>query len=270
MQITQHRYFLILQRYVAYHFRLSRKYCGGKQYFIMVPSRKSRSVLYSTKGIVTCTQPLAVQAGLLILSKNGNCFDAAVAVGACLSVLEPSSTGPGGDFFALIFKNGAVTGINGSGKCAKELTLETVLNERSAGIISNEGGFIDTRYNTGSLKILDDSVHSITVPGTIAAWVDLVELHGSHILSLSQILQPAIDLARNGFPLSEIAAKMWIDNEEKLIRQNSNGCRFVPAPHEGGIRKLPGLAILFEIVGSDGKDAFYSGSITNSILETTS
>lgn len=70
--------------------------------FMKFPSR--RSTVYSSKGIVASTQPLANAAGLKILDKGGNCVDAAIAVSAALTITEPGSTGIGGDCFALYYK----------------------------------------------------------------------------------------------------------------------------------------------------------------------
>ena len=152
---------------------------------------KGRSAVLSTKGIVTSTQPLASQAGVLTLSRGGNCCDAAIGVAACLSVLEPSSTGPGGDFFALVYKDGKVMGLNGSGKSAGGLTVKVLKGDDVDGL---------------GKKISTGSVHSVTIPGAVAGWIDLIDIYGSNNLTLLEILQPAIDLARNGFPVSKISS----------------------------------------------------------------
>ncbi|CAG8600296.1 5173_t:CDS:2, partial [Scutellospora calospora] len=153
--------------------------------FIKFPSR--RSVVFGTHAMVACSQPLACQAGLDILKKGGNAADAAVAV-------EPSSTGIGGDCFCLFYnaKTKKVEGLNGSGRSPAKLTLEYVRNV--LGIVEN---------NIPSLNI-----NAATVPGAVAGWVDTINWFGSGDLKLAEILQPAIDLAENGYPVSEISAQM--------------------------------------------------------------
>jgi gamma-glutamyltranspeptidase / glutathione hydrolase len=90
-----------------------------------------RSPVYGRNGIVATSQPLATAAGLEILAKGGNAADAAVAAGAALNVTEPTSTGIGGDMFALFYSvdMGGVTALNGSGAAPSALTLDRLKNE---------------------------------------------------------------------------------------------------------------------------------------------
>lgn len=138
--------------------------------------------------MVAASQPIAVQAGLAILSKGGNCADAAVCIAACLNALEPASTGIGGDAFCLFFdsKTKEIKGINGSGRAPGLLSLDHALKK----------GF--------TTNIPDDDADSVTVPGAAACWVDTVEKFGSGKLTLMEILQPAIDLCQNGFVKTNI------------------------------------------------------------------
>ena len=180
--------------------------------FIRFASR--RSVVHSTKGMVACTQPLAAAAGVEILRKGGNaavpgpavsssstpmtpCQDASVAVAAALNVTEPTSTGLGGDMFCLAYDAAAksVRALNGSGRTGGRASLEQI--RRDLRIPPGEVGAMPLR-----------SVHTVTVPGAAAGWVDCVEKLGSGKLSLGDILAPAIDLAENGFPVSEISARL--------------------------------------------------------------
>jgi gamma-glutamyltranspeptidase / glutathione hydrolase len=157
------------------------------------PSR--RSVVHSTKGIVTCTQPLAAGAGVQILQAGGNAADAAVAVAAALNVTEPCQTGIGGDCFCLFYdaKTKKVRALNGSGRSVAGLTLQELRKE--AGCPDDVSA--DMPYR---------SALAATVPGAAAGWVDAVDRFGSGSLSMQQILQPAIELAETGFPVSEICA----------------------------------------------------------------
>ncbi|KAL8743455.1 MAG: hypothetical protein Q9184_008109 [Pyrenodesmia sp. 2 TL-2023] len=161
--------------------------------FIWFPSR--RSVVHSTNGIIASTQPLASQAGQRILQDGGNAADAAIAVAAALNMTEPSSTGIGGDMFCLFYDAGKkkVRALNGSGRSSKNNTLDQM--RRDLGLKPGDPGDIPSR-----------SVHSVTVPGAAAGWVDTVKFFGSGNVSLKQILTPAIELGEEGFPVTELAS----------------------------------------------------------------
>ncbi len=141
-----------------------------------------RSPVYGLGGMVATSQPLAVAAGLEVLSKGGNAADAAVATAAALNVTEPTSTGLGGDCFALYFEasTGHITALNGSGRSSAGLTIERL---RKEGIVA---------------EIPPLHPYTITVPGACAGWCDLLARHGQ--LPISQVLAPAIRLAEEGFP----------------------------------------------------------------------
>ncbi|TPX14392.1 uncharacterized protein E0L32_005356 [Thyridium curvatum] len=232
------------------------------------PSRfaSRRSVVHSTKGIVSCTQPLAAKCGIDILNAGGNAADAAVAVAAGLNMTEPCSTGIGGDMFCLYYDaaTGKVSALNGSGRSAKNATLESVRSDL---------GLKDG--DKGSIPIA--SPLAVTVPGAAAGWVDTVERFGSGKLSLEQILAPAIALGEAGFPVSEIASYMW-NRSEQLLRdaspnfrellkvdpQAKDGCR---APKPAEIMRNPNLAKTFRTLAAEGKKGFYTGRIAEEIVK---
>ena len=114
---------------------------------------------------------------------------------AALNVTEPSSTGIGGDVFALFYdaKTKKVRALNGSGRSTAHIDLQSLRNELK--LRDGEAGAIPTT-----------SPYAVTVPGAAAAWVDVVEKFGNHQLSLDQILAPAIELAEDGFPVSELSS----------------------------------------------------------------
>jgi gamma-glutamyltranspeptidase/glutathione hydrolase len=144
------------------------------------------------------SQPLATAIGVRILQSGGTAADAAVAMAAALGVLEPCSTGLGGDAFALYYhaETRKVHALQGNGASAAALSLEHL---HSMGIGAQEEGFA---------RGLDPySALCITVPGAAALWEDLLERHGR--LKLLDALQPAIDLARDGFPIAPMTAKQW-------------------------------------------------------------
>ncbi len=210
-----------------------------------------RSPVYGRNGIVATSQPLATAAGLEILAKGGNAADAAVAAGAALNVTEPSSTGIGGDMFALYFstETGQVTALNGSGRAPAALSLARL----------HKDGF--------STGLPPFHAHTITVPGACAGWFDLIERHGS--LPMSEILAPAIRLAQEGFPVSPITAHSWELGTQRQLKSALNGHELTisgRAPRAGEIFRNPNLARTFEIVTHGGRDAFYQGEIAEAIV----
>ena len=110
-----------------------------------------RSVVYAQNGMVATSQPLAAQAGLDILKKGGNAIDAAIATAACLTVVEPTSNGIGGDAFALVWIDGKLHGLNSSGPAPKSIS-------------------IDGLKNKGYDEIPKFGVIPVTVPGAPAAF----------------------------------------------------------------------------------------------------
>ncbi|KAJ3721524.1 gamma-glutamyltranspeptidase [Lentinula raphanica] len=214
-----------------------------------------RSVVYGTKGIVSSSQPLATEAGLEILRRGGNAADAAVATSAALNVTEPSCCGIGGDAFCLFFdaKTKQVKALNGSGHSPEKLTLEYA---RSRGL-------------TGR-SIPTTDLNAVTVPGAAAAWVDTVEKFGSGTLSVADVLGPAIRLAEEGVPVSEIHSFSWQRSEELIKNASPNGDEMLlngKAPLPGQVIKLPYLAQTFREVAEKGKDGFYKGRVAEAIVE---
>lgn len=227
-----------------------------------LPFNSRRSAVYSTRGVVASSQPAATAAGVKVLELGGNCVEAAVAVSACLCVLEPPSTGIGGDCFALYYERakGKVHGLNGSGRSAEAVEIDDVL--QSLG-------------DPHAKRIPQTNVFSITVPGAIAGWVDAIDLWGSGKVSLEQVLAPAIELAENGFVVHEIAANIWGGCKDKLAAQNPNlkDHPFLDAqgrtPNEGEIQYNPAVARAFKLVAEKGKRGFYEGAIAEAIVKTT-
>lgn len=188
-----------------------------------------------------------------------------MAVAAALNVTEPSMTGIGGDMFCLFYNNKTkkVHALNGSGRTGSKCTLEQLRKDLG---FKNRGHHIPT-----------DSVHAITVPGAAAGWVDCVEKFGSGKLSMEQILTPAIDLAVEGFPVSELSSYYWQISEELIRRASPNGAEMLKkdprardgcrAPKPGEIMKNPTLADTFRLVGKHGKKGFYEGSVAEALVK---
>ncbi|KAF2674172.1 gamma-glutamyltranspeptidase [Microthyrium microscopicum] len=227
------------------------------------PSR--RSVVHSLKGIVSSSQPIASQVGVRILEQGGNAADAAVAVAAVLNLTEPNSCGIGGDMFCMFYdaSNGKIRALNGSGRSAANSSLESI----RADLGIQEG------------RIPTTSVHSVTVPGAAAGWVDTVEKFGSGNLSLAEVLAPAIRLGEEGYPISEIAAYSWNKSEKRIKEASMFGHELLKpdthaeggyrAPKVGEIMTNRTLAHTFKQVAKHGKAGFYQGSVAHAIVKET-
>jgi gamma-glutamyltranspeptidase / glutathione hydrolase len=215
------------------------------------PSR--RSVVMTTRGVVASSQPLASQAGLRMLLHGGTAADAAIAAAAVLNVVEPMSTGIGGDAWALIYdaKTGRVRALNGSGRAPQAISLAAFA----------ERGLTNVPI-TGMLPV--------TVPGAVDAWASLLAEHGR--MSLAEVLQPAIDYAEHGYPVSEIIARGWNRTAEKLRLHPDATRTYLPngrAPYAGEIFYTPGLGRSLRQIAEGGRDAFYTGEIAKAIVATS-
>ncbi|HEY2956324.1 MAG TPA: gamma-glutamyltransferase [Candidatus Eisenbacteria bacterium] len=210
----------------------------------------TRSVVYARHGMVCAAQPLAVQAGVEILKAGGSAADAAIAVNACLGLMEPTANGLGGDLFALLWdpKAKRVVGLNASGRAPLALTIEKVPAEKD-----------------GTIPLY--SPFSWTVPGCADGWFELHARYGK--LPMSQILAPAIRYAEEGFPLSPVIAGDW---ERSVARfRDKPGFRevFMPggrAPREGEIFRNPALAKTLRLLAERGRDAYYKGEIADALV----
>lgn len=215
-----------------------------------------RSPVYARHGVVSSSQPLASMAGVQILQRGGNAADAAVATAAALNVTQPTSTGIGGDVFALYFdaRTKKISALNASGRAPAALSIDLI---KTQGLAS-----------TGPKSEISDQfhAHTITVPGACAGWCDFVDRHGS--LSMRDVLAPAIKLAEEGFPVAPVTAVGWQRGAERLLSKTLNGQELMingRGPKAGEIFKNPGLAKTFRAVAEGGKQAYYQGQIAQSI-----
>ena len=208
-----------------------------------------RSAVIARNGAVATSQPLAAQAGLQMLKDGGNAVDAAVATAAVLNVVEPMSTGIGGDMFALIWDRNErkVVALNGSGRQAAAANVDDV---RKAGY--------DSVPNNGP-----GSHFAVSVPGTVHGWETALNKYGR--MTLREVLQPAIGYALNGYAVSEVIANGWQSAEiaEKLAHRPS-GVQMLPggrAPKYGDVVRLPELGRTLQMIAEGGSEAFYKGEI---------
>ncbi len=217
-----------------------------------LPFESRRSPVLGTRGMVATSQPLVVAAGLEILGEGGSAADAAVAAAAALNVTAPTSTGIGGDCFALYYEAGRreIHALNGSGRAPAALSLERLRRE----------GFGEA--------LPPYHPYTVTVPGACAAWYDLVERFGQ--LDMRRVLAPAIRLAAEGFPVTPLVAHGWARGVERQLSTALNGLELTiegRAPHPGEIFRNPGLARTFTAVAERGAKAFYQGEIAAAIAE---
>ncbi|HUX36924.1 MAG TPA: gamma-glutamyltransferase family protein [Rectinemataceae bacterium] len=212
-----------------------------------------RSVVYGRKGMVATSQPLATAAGLEVLRAGGNAADAAVAVAAALNVTEPSSTGIGGDMFALWWdgSSGAIEALNGSGRCPRSLDLDRLQRE-------GLGGGLPPFHP-----------YTVTVPGACAGWFELLDRHGR--LPPTRVFAPAIELAEEGFPVAPVTSWFWKRGADRQLAAAINGGELTidgRGPEPGEFFRNSGLASTLRLVAEKGPSVFYEGEIAESIVAT--
>ncbi len=209
-----------------------------------------RSVAMGRRVMVASSQQLATQTGLKVLSNGGNAIDAAVAMVCTLSVVEPHSTGIGGDAFALMYlaPEKKLVGMNGSGRAPYAADLSWF----------RERGF---------QEIPETGILSVTVPGALHGWADAVKRYGR--LELGDVFEDAIYYAENGFPVSEVIAGEWQIAEEKLLSHPSSAKAYLiegKAPRPGQIFCNRDLARTYRKVAANGVESFYGGEIGKDIV----
>jgi gamma-glutamyltranspeptidase/glutathione hydrolase len=211
-----------------------------------------RSTVHSQNAMVATSHPLAALTAIEVLRSGGTAADAAVAACALLGVIEPQSTGIGGDCFALIQPKGEgkIVAYNGSGRAPMAATAEWYLEHKMQAVPLT-------------------SAHAVTVPGAIDAWVTILRDHGK--LGLDTLLQPAIKAAEEGYVVAPRIAFDWKNGFEKL-NKGTNTVRYL-LPHgrpavAGDVIKQPELGQTLRAIAKGGRDAFYKGAIAEDIVET--
>ena len=209
----------------------------------------SRSEVIAQNGMAATSQPLATQVALDILKKGGSAVDAAIAANAMLGLVEPTGCGIGGDLFAIVWdaKEKKLAGLNASGRSPRQLTK-------------------DVFAKRGHNKIPKFGPLPVSVPGAVDGWFELHSKYGK--LPMATLLTPAIEYAREGFPVSELIAYYWGKNVERIGHYSGFSDTFLvngKAPKKGEIFKNPGLAVTYEKIATGGRDAFYKGDIARTI-----
>ena len=211
-----------------------------------------RSTVHALNGMVATSHPLAALTGIEVLKSGGNAADAAIAASALLAVIEPQSTGIGGDGFVLYQPKGEgkITSYNGSGRAPKAATAEWYIEHNMHAIPT-----------TGA--------HSVSIPGAIDLWETLLRDHGTR--GFDTLFQPAIKAAEEGYIVPPRIAFDWTNGLEKL-RAGVNAPRYLlphgNAPVAGDVMKQPELGKTLRIIAKQGRDGFYKGEVAEDMVET--
>ena len=208
----------------------------------------TRSEVIARHGMAATSQPLATQAALRILQKGGSAVDAAIAADAMLGLTEPTGAGIGGDIFAIVWdaRGKRLHGLNGSGRSPYSLTLDELRSK------------VEVMPPYGPLPV--------TVPGCVDGWFALHGKFGK--LPMTEILDPAISYANEGFHLSEVIAAGWAEDAALLKDYPGFAPIFMPkgrAPVKGERFRNPFLAATLDKIARGGRDVYYKGEIAERI-----
>lgn len=216
-----------------------------------------RSPVVCRKACVATSQPLATSIGIDMLRRGGNAADAAVAIAAALAVTEPCSTGLGGDVFCLYYQKSdqKVYAVNGSGKSPNALSLDAIAD-----------------LEDSDFKV---SAHAVTVPGAARAYQDIVDTFGSGRFSLREILEPAAQIAEEGFPVSPVTAFHWKEDLAEVAKWVT-GDEDIPMtvdgqlpPQAGEVFTNSGMARVLRDLGDNGAaKGFYEGLTGQAIVDS--
>src|SRR5690348_10952107 len=211
-----------------------------------------RSTVHARNAMVATSHPLATLTAIETLRAGGTAADAAVAACALLGVIEPQSTGIGGDCFALLQPRGEgkIIAYNGSGRAPNAADASWYLER-----------------NIRAIPLT--SAHSVSIPGAVDAWTTILRDHGK--FGLDKLLQPAIKAAEEGYVVAPRIAFDWKSQFAKL-KKGTNTERYL-LPHgkpavAGDVIHQPELANTLKAIAKHGRDAFYTGAIAEDMVET--
>jgi gamma-glutamyltranspeptidase/glutathione hydrolase len=211
-----------------------------------------RSAVHAANGMAATSHPAATLAALDVLRAGGNALDAAISAVAVLGVVEPESTGIGGDCFCLYAPSGTgkVIALNGSGRAPAGASYAAL---KAKGVEALE----------------PTSPHAVTVPGAISAWATLNAAHGRK--GLDELLQPAIRFAEEGFFVTPRVASDWEAAKGKLAKHPAAARRFLKngQPMQLGERFLqPELGRTLRAIAAKGVKGFYEGEVAADMVAT--
>ena len=212
--------------------------------------QSGRSPVYAANGMAATSMPIASLTAIEVLRAGGNAVDAAVAACAVLAVVEPQSTGIGGDCFCLYAPagGGKVIAVNGSGRSAAAASLDAI-------------------EALGPVPPDNVSPHTVTIPGAISGWQLLLDTYGTK--GFDELLKPAIRYAEEGFPVHSRVAWDWSLQEDKLRRAGNR--LFLPggrAPRAGDRFVQTALGGTLRAIAKRGADGFYSGPVAADMAAT--
>src|SRR5258708_9649858 len=210
------------------------------------------STVHAQNAMVATSHPAAALVAVDVMRAGGTAADAAVAASALRAVIEPQSTGIGGDCFALIQPKGEgkLVAYNGSGRAPAAATAEW---------------YLERKINSVPLT----SAHAVSIPGAIDAWDTILRDHGK--MGLDTLLQPAIKAAEEGYIVAPRIAFDWKNGFDKL-KNGTNTERYL-LPHgkpavAGDVIHQPELGKTLRAIAKGGRDAFYTGAIAEDMVET--
>jgi len=211
-----------------------------------------RSTVHAQNAMVATSHPLASLTAIEVLRSGGTAADAAVAACALLGVIEPQSTGIGGDCFALLQRKGEgnIVAYNGSGRAPQAADASWYLER-----------------NMHAIPLT--SAHAVSIPGAIDAWATILRDHGK--LGLDSLLQPAIKAAEEGYVVAPRIAFSWKNEFDKLKKGTNTERYLLPhgkVPVAGDVIRQPELGQTLRAIASGGRDAFYKGAIAEDMVET--
>lgn len=213
--------------------------------------KNGRSVVMATQGMAATSHPSSTLAAVQVLQEGGSAMDAAIAACAVQCVVEPGSTGIGGDCFALYSEQGSdrISAFNGAGWTPKAID-------------------VDALTASGDKFLPRQSAHAITVPGAVDAWTTLHARFGK--LPLSRLLAPAIAFAEDGYAVAPRAAQDW-KMQSNLISATPEGQALLmvdgATPTAGSVHRQPQLAASLRAIAKDGRKAFYEGEIAEHLVD---
>jgi gamma-glutamyltranspeptidase / glutathione hydrolase len=211
-----------------------------------------RSTVHAQNAMVATSHPLAALTAVEVMRAGGTAVDAAIAACALLGVIEPQSTGIGGDCFALVQPKGEgkIVAYNGSGRAPKAAKAEWYLDR-----------------NMHAIPLT--SAHAVSIPGSVDAWSIILRDHGK--FGLDTLLQPAIKAAEEGYVVTPRTAFDWKNQFEKLKKGTNTGRYLLPQGKPavaGDVIHQPELGKTLRAIAKDGRDAFYYGAIAEDMVET--
>lgn len=212
------------------------------------PYASQRQSVFAKRGMVAASQPLAAEAGIEIMRRGGNAIDAAIATAAALTVVEPTGCGIGGDAFALVWTQNKLHGLNANGVAPQALSIEAV-------------------KAAGHEQMPLHGWTPVTVPGCPSAWAELSKRFGR--LPFADLLQPAISLAHDGFPVSPVVALQWQSALENFTPSRNTvldswfDTYLIDgrAPQAGEMFRNPAQARTLAELAVSGCESFYRGAL---------